>query len=935
LAGGSLGTGASWVWHTGSCSGPVVGTGTLINSGALAVTTTFYVGAQGPCNSTSCASVTVYIAGPTTTGTICPGQSVNLSALGGISGTGAVYEWYIGACGSGGIIGTGSSIIVSPTSNTQYFVRRVGSCNTTGCVSAIININTESVAPTSISASETSICAGGSSQLTLSGGSLGTGADYQWYAGGCGSGSSIGSGTSIIVSPGVTTTYYVRVEGLCNSTTCFSRTITVYNDPLITTQPVGTTICAGGTHSMSIVTSGGIGTMTYQWQNSANGSSWTNISGATSSNYTTPFLSTITYYHCVVSASGEGCGSTTSNTAIVIIEPDPNISVQPTDPSEICIGGTSDNMIVELFGGTGAFSYQWQYFNGSTWGNVSNGTPSGAIYTGGTANTFHVASISVDGSYQYRCIITQAGIGCGSLTSNTVTLIVAPSSSITASGSTTICSGGDATILSSTDIEGAGTLIYQWQSSFSAFGPWTNIPGANDIAYHAENLDLTSPDYYRVLLSSSGSGCANAISNVVQIFFQPDPSITVQPMGGAICLGGSIVMSVSAIDGVGDYQYVWQYYNGSIWVDILDSPLNTYTASPTSTTDYQCIVVTDGSGCDVATSNPATVIVNPFPTITCPPTYTVPTCNAAIPVGAITPVAFIALGGATNATSISYVDGAPTLVGCTETTIRTYTATLNSCTSICTQTLSRTILSAATVFPANGSSTVLCPASAVAPSTPVVADACGNNVPAVFVNTVNSPNPLTCEGTRTYNYTYTDCAGNVSLWSYIYTVNYSSGLHPPADGSSTVSCPANATDPGPPANIIDACGRTVVPVLIGSIDVPNPVSCDGTRVWTYRYTACDVSITADWTYTYTIDYSGGLTPPSNGFLTVSCPTNATDPGPPVNIADACGQTVVPVLIGSIDVPNPVSCEGTRVWTYRYTACDVSITADWTYTYTID
>src|SRR5690606_40997004 len=112
-----------------------------------------------------------------------------------------------------------------------------------------------------------------------------------------------------------------------------------------------------------------------------------------------------------------------------------------------------------------------------------------------------------------------------------------------------------------------------------------------------------------------------------------------------------------------------------------------------------------------------------------------------------------------------------------------------------------------------------------------------------------------------------------------------------------------------------------------------PLTCEGTRVWTYRYTACDPTITADWTYTYTIDLTTALVPPMNGSITVESLALATDPGAPATIQDACGRDVVPVLVGFVDTPDPLTCEGTRVWTYRYTACDPTITADWTDTYT--
>ena len=47
----------------------------------------------------------------------------------------------------------------------------------------------------------------------------------------------IGTGTSITVSPTVTTTYYTRKKGACNSTSCVSRSVTVNPLPTITLDP--------------------------------------------------------------------------------------------------------------------------------------------------------------------------------------------------------------------------------------------------------------------------------------------------------------------------------------------------------------------------------------------------------------------------------------------------------------------------------------------------------------------------------------------------------------------------------------------------------------------------------------------------------------------------------------------------------------------------
>ena len=230
------------------------------------------------------------------------------------------------------------------------------------------------------------------------------------------------------------------------------------------------------------------------------------------------------------------------------------------------------------------------------------------------------------------------------------------------------------------------------------------------------------------------------------------------------------------------------------------------------------------------------------------------------------------------------------------------------------------------ILPANGNATVSCPGQAVNPGAPPsIMDACNRTVVPVLIG---STTPPACEGTVIWTYRYTACDNTTADWTFTYTIDYSGGLTPPSNSSATVSCPNLAVNPGAPPSIMDACNRTVVPVLIGSTTPPD---CEGTVVWTYRYTACDFS-TADWTFTYTIDYSGGLTPPADVTVTVACPVQAVDPGAPASITDACGRTVAPVLIGST---SPPACEGAVVWTYRYTACDNTTTADWTYTYDVE
>jgi hypothetical protein len=123
-----------------------------------------------------------------------------------------------------------------------------------------------------------------------------------------------------------------------------------------------------------VVASGGAPSLTYQWQSSPDGTTWTNISGAVSSTYTTPVLNTSTHYRVVVGASGSGCNSVNSNAAIisVVAQQIVNISGNQT----ICSGGTA-TFTATVSGGSGTITYQWQDSpDGTTWTNISGATSS-------------------------------------------------------------------------------------------------------------------------------------------------------------------------------------------------------------------------------------------------------------------------------------------------------------------------------------------------------------------------------------------------------------------------------------------------------------------------------------------------------------------------------------------------------------------------------
>jgi uncharacterized membrane protein YcfT len=195
----------------------ISGTPTVSGSFPYTVTTTGNACATATATGTitvnSSSTAPTAVAGITST---CEGTSATISVTGGSLGTGATFRWYSSSCG-GTLVGTGSSIAVTPTATTTYFVRAEGTCNTTTCASSTITVNTTSTAP-SITPIAGTLCPQEVVTLSAGGGTAGTGSVIRWYDAPNGGGTLLGTGNSVTVSPASTTTYYARRESTCNST---------------------------------------------------------------------------------------------------------------------------------------------------------------------------------------------------------------------------------------------------------------------------------------------------------------------------------------------------------------------------------------------------------------------------------------------------------------------------------------------------------------------------------------------------------------------------------------------------------------------------------------------------------------------------------------------------------------------------------------------
>jgi hypothetical protein len=202
--------------------------------------------------------------------------------------------------------------------------------------------------------------------------------------------------------------FSVVVSNSAGTVTSAAATLTVNAAsaaPAITAQPASKAVTPGQTATFS-VTATGATPLTYQWQKNT-----ANISGATSSTYTTPAATTTdngSQFRVVVTNSA---GNTTSNPATLTVSSTttaaPKISTQPANQT-VAVGQAATFNVVAT--GAPTPTYQWQKNGANISGAVAASYSTPATVAGDTGSTFDV-------------VVTNSA---GSVTSTSATLTVNP-----------------------------------------------------------------------------------------------------------------------------------------------------------------------------------------------------------------------------------------------------------------------------------------------------------------------------------------------------------------------------------------------------------------------------------------------------------------------------------------------------------------------------
>ncbi|HLP21343.1 MAG TPA: choice-of-anchor L domain-containing protein, partial [Chitinophagales bacterium] len=456
----------------------------------------------------------------------------------------------------------------------------------TGGVSSSATINIRDNTPATISATDTTLCLGQSTQLDANGGIT-----YSWTPT---TGLSNPNIKNPVATPSVTTTYTCNMTfGACTKTV--SQTIYVGNPTAsVTANPAGI-ICNGGTVQLT-ATSTGVSPYSYLWSTGA----------------TTPVINVATGgAYNVTATDAYGCSASATRSLTIS-----NLAISGTATNVSCVGGNNGAVDVTVTGANAPFTYDWGggivsqdrtnlaagtytitasntsgcsvtatytitqpaasltstatntpiLCNGATTGSI-NLTPAGGVspYTFAWSNGATSEDINNLAANAYSVTITDLN-GCSTTRTVNITQPTAITSTETHTNATCSQSNG---AIDLTVTGGTGAYTYTWSNGAIA----QDLPAISAATYTVTIIDA--------------NGCT--ASRTVSIT-QPGNLTAIPTATNPACFGGltgSVNLAVAG--GTSPYTYLWS--NAAASQNISGIGVGTYS-----------VTVTDNTGCSTSAS---------------------------------------------------------------------------------------------------------------------------------------------------------------------------------------------------------------------------------------------------------------------------------------------------------------------------------------------
>lgn len=250
--------------------------------------------------------------------------------------------------------------------------------------------------------------------------------------------------------------------------------------------------------------------LTYQWQRSSNGSSWSDISNATSATYAVAASSTSDNYtyRCVVTSTINGLSAISNAVSLTLKANNPIVTSHPS--SRTITEGGNATFSCSASAPYGSLSYQWQYRNSSSDPWADSGT------AGSNTSSINVYGSLSSNNRQYRCKIT-ANAGGSVAYTNAATLRVNPKAvrpTITSHPKSVSVNNG-ATYSMAVRASGTAPLTYKWQYKNSGQTSWSNSSQKGSTIYLTANSSANGRKYRAVVSNSEGTAYSNSATVTV------------------------------------------------------------------------------------------------------------------------------------------------------------------------------------------------------------------------------------------------------------------------------------------------------------------------------------------------------------------------------------------------------------------------------------
>ena len=304
-------------------------------------------------------------------------------------------------------------------------------------------------------------------------------------------------------------------------------------------------------------TTTGTATYFYQWQSSLDGTTWTDIAGANASTFTTPNLSTLTYFRTKVAQDAANLNnnfcSTLSNVFTVSFLAGPNNAVNSGNVT-ICANQVIPSLSVSSDAGT---SVNW--YDAATGGNLLQANS--LTYTPTAAGTFYAESYTIT-------------TNCKSSARTPVTLTIVSLPTVSITGTSSICSGNSATI----NINGTpNTSVSYTVDGGSIQTVLVNSSGTATITTPV----LTANRSYNFVNATSDvlNTCVASLNILFPITVNPIPTATITG-SSTICSGSTTVLTFT---GTSNANVFFTVDGGAVQSVFLDSNGNATVTTPNLT----------------------------------------------------------------------------------------------------------------------------------------------------------------------------------------------------------------------------------------------------------------------------------------------------------------------------------------------------------------